>query len=253
MEISLIIFALISGVLNGIGSSGGMLFMSAMLLNGFHPIVATATNKVVALIGSFGALKNYWLYSEKIENNKGLYILSVTGVLLGASLALKFDEGTLGKAYCILTFLLLVALLLSHKFKGVSIEKNKGGLKRRKLFIGMFSGAYNGFFGPGTIIVASLQFRILANCKDKEGISTAVTLNTITNAAACFVLGVGILSVLEVEVFLLSALILSNIVGQYFGSLFVVRSDAKYVEFVSKATVFILLIVLVNEYWFRFY
>lgn len=245
MEVTLLFFSLISGFLNGIGSSGGMLFMSAMLLNGFHPIVATATNKVIALIGSFGALYNYWGHSDSLKSLKYLLVFSVVGVLVGSMIVLSIEEMLIGKVYTLLTFVLLILLLFSQKIKLKGVNK-----RYSDFIIGTVSGVYNGFFGPGTIVVTSLQLRMLANFNNKKSLSTAVLINTLTNAIACLVLGVGVLAIFDLDLSLLLCLLLSNVAGQFAGSKMAIKTNAKYIDIVSKVTLIALLIVLLYEYWF---
>lgn len=249
MEAVLIATALVSGILNGVGSSGGMLFLSVMLLNGFHPVVATATNKVIALIGSFGAIQNYWRHSEKLKDIKPLLIFSILGVVFGSVIVLSINESSLGKIYTVLTLLLIIILFGMRKIRHYVVQKKTPNTQRYYMLTGALSGMYNGFFGPGTIIVTSMQLNMLEHYTDKSSLSTATILNTVTNAVACIILGVGILSIFELNIWLLIGLILANVAGQYCGSLFIVKMGEKYIELISKATLLFLLVILLKEYW----
>ncbi|TBR41970.1 sulfite exporter TauE/SafE family protein [Marinomonas agarivorans] len=249
MEITLISTAFIAGILNGIGSSGGMLFLSIMLLNGFHPVVATATNKVIALIGSLGAIKNYWQHSETFADIRPLITFSVAGVVLGSLIVLNIEASNLGKLYTMLTLCLIILLFCLKPIRNYIAQKKRLNTKIYYKIVGMLSGIYNGFFGPGTIIVTSMQLNMLDKYTEKTSLSTATILNTVTNAVACIILGAGILSIFELNLWLLLALVIANVAGQYFGSLFIVRVGEKCIEFISKATLIFLLAILVKEYW----
>lgn len=249
MTLFLILSALIAGILNGVGSSGGMLFLAVMLMNGFHPVVATATNKIIALIGSAGAIKNYIQHAESLKNIKSLLIFSVLGTIIGALVVLNISEAVLGKIYTLLVVLLIVILF---KIKAISAyAKRNLTMSRNKyyLFVGLVSGAYNGFFGPGTIIMTSIPLNMLDNYTEKRSLSTATILNTLTNAVACLILGSALFSIFEVETKLLVMLILANIIGQYVGSLFIVKVGEQYIHLISNVTLIALLFILVSKYW----
>lgn len=55
----LVLAALVSGFLNGIGGSGGPVLLTALLFSGLSPVAAISTNKLTALIGSMGAIRNF--------------------------------------------------------------------------------------------------------------------------------------------------------------------------------------------------
>lgn len=249
MTLTLIISSLIAGILNGVGSSGGMLLLSVMLINGFHPVVATATNKIIALIGSVGAIKNYIRHTESLKNIKMLLLFSIFGTIIGAVVVLNISEGVLGKIY---TLLVVLLMLILFNIKVVSAyTKQNLTINRSKylMSVGLISGAYNGFFGPGTIIMTSIPLNMLDNYTEKRSLSTATLLNTLTNAVACIILGSALFSIFEVEIGLLVMLIVANIIGQYLGSLFIVKMGEKYIYLISNVTLIALLFILVSKYW----
>lgn len=249
MTLTLIISSLIAGILNGVGSSGGMLLLSVMLLNGFHPVVATATNKIIALVGSIGAIKNYFKHTEGIRSIKMLLLFSILGTIVGALVVLTIREEILGKIYTLLIVLLIVILF---KIRVISIyvtQNLKMSREKYYMFVGLLSGTYNGFFGPGTIIMTSIPLNMLDGYTEKRSLSTATILNTITNAVACIILGSALFSIFEVEVGLLVLLIIANIIGQYLGSLFIVKIGEKYINLISNITLTGLFFILIIKYW----
>lgn len=241
MDFLLLSAAFLSGVLNGIGSSGGMLFFSVMLLNGYHPVIATSTNKVITLFGSLGTIKNYWRSSEKLKSLKKLLIYSAIGSILGSVILLMMKESVLGFIYIFLTGLLILLIFKPDISKKIKLIKNKKS-------IGIISGFYNGFFGPGTVIITTMQLNLYNKKTKSENLATATIVNTITNAVACFVLGSSLLTIFNLDIRLLLALIVFNFSGQYFGSLFIVKVGEKYISVISKITLIVLFITLFDKY-----
>ncbi len=142
----------LAGIIDAVAGGGGIISLPAYIFAGIPIHIAYGTNKFASCIGtSISSIKFFRSGNIKIKSA----LLSAAGALIGswfgAQIVLLLNEKYLN--YCLIIILPIVSLfLLFNRNFGV---KNKKELSNKKLYIlsfiiGVFLGAYDGFFGPGT-------------------------------------------------------------------------------------------------------
>ena len=142
--------ALVAGFVDSIAGGGGLLCLPALLLAGFDPVAALATNKVQ---GSFGTASATWAFTRKghldIRANWKSVATAFAGAALGV-LAVQFAPVRL------LSGLLPVLLIAMAIYFALSPRLSNADVHPRlphAAFVAGFApviGFYDGIFGPGT-------------------------------------------------------------------------------------------------------
>ena len=122
MELELWVVALLScvyfitGFINSVSGSGGLVAVTAFLLTGTPPELVLGTNKLVSCFGMSTSLRNY--------ARSGLVVwrsaliggpLVFLGAALGAKLVLFFDSAVIGKSIVVLLPIGIAATFIPPK------------------------------------------------------------------------------------------------------------------------------------------
>jgi uncharacterized protein len=145
--------AFLAGLVDAIAGGGGVITLPTLFLMGLTPAQSVATNKLLAIFGSFTASITF-LKQKKVDLPLvwRMALIAVLGSALGAQLVLGFKNEALFR-YVVAALIIVVGILVVSN-KQMGLHNHYQGLTRRTLLIAGFGalliGLYDGFFGPGT-------------------------------------------------------------------------------------------------------
>ncbi len=183
----LAVAAFIAGFVDSIAGGGGLLALPALLLAGFNPVEALATNK---LQGSFGTASATFAYWRKGHLNIGQQWHAVVATFGAACLgvaAIKYaPTQLLSAALPILLIIIAIYFALSPK---LSAEKKSPRLPALAFAFGIAPaiGFYDGIFGPGTGSFFMLALVTLMGFGLIQATAQTKLLNFTSNIAALLV------------------------------------------------------------------
>ena len=174
----------LGAAMDAVAGGGGLITVSAYLLAGLDPHMATGTNKCGNLLG-MAASSVRFLRRGDVHLPSALWGAAgaVLGAWVGSRLNLLVPDLALYYVLLALIPVMAVFLLVKRDFGGEdrSGELSPARLKGLALLAGLLIGGYDGFFGPG-----AGTFLILVNtglCR--LGLLTASGNAKIANLASC--------------------------------------------------------------------
>ncbi|MBY7026428.1 MULTISPECIES: TSUP family transporter [Clostridium] len=242
MGVLLIICPLVflAGIIDAVAGGGGIISLPAYIFAGIPIHIAYGTNKFASCIGtSISSIKFFRSGNVKIKSA----LLSAAGALIGswvgAQIVLLLNEKYLN--YCLIIILPIVSLfLLFNRNFGV---KNKKQLSNKKLYIlsfiiGLFLGAYDGFFGPGTgtFLVICFTGILGFNLITASGNAKIVNLASNFSALIAYILGGKVMFSIGVPAAVCA------IAGNYLGAHLAIKNGDKIIKpiiFVAIGLLFI--------------
>ena len=154
----LVIVGFLVGIINTLAGGGSLFTLPVLILFGLPPTVANGTNRIAIIIQSLSGTLGY--KSKGISSfpfNTYLGISSSIGALIGAYIAIDFDEILFNKVLAII--MVLFGILILFRKKNIKLELTER-LEGKYLFwtiIGFFFiGIYGGFINAGIGIVIML-------------------------------------------------------------------------------------------------
>jgi len=251
LHLAVPIIAFMAGILNGLGGSGGVVFMSVLMMLGFSPVSATAVNKATAIFGSLGGLINFFKDKKMILSlSFSLIICSIIGAIIGALFAVLIPEKQLGRIFPFLILFFIFLDFTKNYFKNKSFLVSRKYSQLTKNSISLFSGFYNGIFGPGTLMLTSLPLHMFIGMSMIDGLAIATFLNAVSNFTACIAFSTSLSDIFIVPISILLSAMLANFLGQYVGSKISIRHGDKILRFVTLISMSVLFIYLTYKYWF---
>ncbi len=252
MEISLGIIVILclalclAGFIDSVAGGGGLISTPAMLLCGLPPHVALGTGKFASTLGSLTSL---WTF---VRNH--LVVLRIApvgfasafiGGMLGSALAMHIDSALLGK---LLIFLLPIGMGISL-FSG-RLVTSEGELPEKYLWakvilMGLFIGAYDGFFGPGTGSFFIIAQHIILRMGLVRASATAKVFNLASNAGAFAVFASGGVVIYSLGI----PLAIANIIGNQIGTRLAIHVGPRIVRNFLYVTLCMLLVSLIYRFF----
>ncbi|MCS6132311.1 sulfite exporter TauE/SafE family protein [Clostridium botulinum] len=235
MGVLLIICPLVflAGIIDAVAGGGGIISLPAYIFAGIPIHIAYGTGT------SISSIKFFRSGNIKIKSA----LLSAAGALIGswfgAQIVLLLNEKYLN--YCLIIILPIVSLfLLFNRNFGV---KNKKELSNKKLYIlsfiiGLFLGAYDGFFGPGTgtFLVICFTGILGFNLITASGNAKIVNLASNFSALIAYILGRKVMFSIGVPAAVCA------IAGNYLGAHLAIKNGDKIIKpiiFVAIGLLFI--------------
>ncbi len=245
--------ALAAGFLNGIGASGGVLMMSALILSGLSPLEASALNKICALFGAIGALSTLLKNKSLLKLIKlSSIVYSILGAILGTICALIVNNIFLGRLFSILIIGFLI-FDLSRKFwirpDAIRVSRNYTQDTVYSASISFCSGIYNGIFGPGTLTLSMIPFQVFFGLTILQSLTISTVLNAITNLTVAAIYSKQILSSTSIPLLALLISMIANLIGQTFGSKFATKISNNLAKIISYFSIIMLISILTIKYW----
>ena len=234
-----------AGIVDSIAGGGGIITLPAYLAAGIPTHMAMGTNKFAATMGTTTSLARF-IKNGKIHWNIAAISVpcALLGSFLGTKAALFLDEQILRY---ILMILLPFAALFVLKGGGLKSEGSEKNIPVKKLLFlagiaGLFIGAYDGFFGPGTGTFLIMVFNILLGMDILYASGNAKIVNWASNIASVTTL---LLSGNVVFLIGIPAAI-CGIAGNYIGSGLALRGGIKTIR---PVLVLVLVLLLTKVGW----
>ena len=154
----LIIIGFLAGIINTLAGGGSLFTLPVLIFLGLPPTVANGTNRIAIIIQSlFGTLGYKSKGISSFPFNIYLGISSSIGALIGAYIAIDFNEILFNKVLAII--MVFVGMLILFRKKNIELNLTER-LEGKYLFwtiIGFFFiGIYGGFINAGIGIVIML-------------------------------------------------------------------------------------------------
>ena len=235
---------LLAATVDAIGGGGGLISLPAYLLTGLPPALAGGSNKLSASMGTLIATFKYFK-DGKILIKPGLCAVAgaLPGAWIGAQLLQRVDEQVI--QIFLLIAIPLVALLMLIK-RNTPTEVKPITTKRLIgcFALGLGTGLYDGFFGPGTgtLIIMGLTYLIGMDMITASG--TAKLINLASNIAALgsLVTGGNVLFGLAIPAIIFST------AGGYLGSWLAMKRGATFIRKIMLVVLALLILKLAFEW-----
>lgn len=223
MEISIMTYIIacpivfLAGFVDAIAGGGGLISIPGYLIAGLPPVVASATNKISAGMGSAVSFTNY--LRNRLVNIK-LAIPSIIIAMLFSSIGAKVQT-MIPEDYLKIFMLVALPVTMIIVLNKKSLEeKTKENIKiTKKVFllsflIAMIMGFYDGIYGPatGTFLLIFFVKIVGMNIKEANGIAKAINFATDVGALILFLTkGMAL-----IKLGLIAGMF--NMIGNYIGS-----------------------------------
>lgn len=223
----LCLIAFFAGFVDSIAGGGGLFLVPGFLLVGLPPQVALGQEKIVSTLGTLAAIRNFLRESRIILNLALLGIpFSLIGAYAGAYLILLIPAEIVAKLLLVLIPVGIV-LFLIPKDGRIGPEPVEG--RKFLLVVPLVCfvvGFYDGFFGPGTGSMFIIAFHYLLKLDLVSSSANSKVFNFSSNIGAllAFVLGGKVVYAIALP------LVLSNVLGNHFGSRMTIRSGSGLVR-----------------------
>jgi len=231
--------AFTGGTIDAIAGGGGLITVPALLAVGLPPHAALGTNKGQSVFGSFAAIVRY-THAGLIDGriSRISVPLGILGSLGGASLALLIRPEVLRPL--VLVLLVAAAIVIGSgrvRLTG-STSSPRPHLALWIAGLALVTGAYDGFFGPGTGTFIIAGYVAIAHLALARASAEAKVLNFASNLTAL------VLFALHGAVFWRIALPMAaaQLAGGYFGAHLTVARGDRVVRVVAIAVVSALLV-----------
>ncbi|MBM9890234.1 MULTISPECIES: sulfite exporter TauE/SafE family protein [Deefgea] len=236
--LAILVLCLISffaGFVDSIAGGGGLFLVPGFLIVGLPPQVALGQEKIVSTLGTIAAIRNFLKESKMLWKVAILGVpFSLAGAYLGAHLILLIPAEIVAKLLLILIPIGIV-LFLIPKDKEVTQKPVSGRLFYLMVpLICFVVGFYDGFFGPGTGSMFIIAFHYLLKLDLVSSSANSKSFNFASNIGAlvAFVMAGKVIYQMALP------LVISNIIGNHFGSKLAVSNGS---AFVRKVLVFSML------------
>ncbi len=228
MFLILLLASMLGGAANALAGGGTFLVFPALLLAAVAPIKANATASLALLPGS---IASGWVYRDSVRNISLRFLItmsvaSLAGSFAGSELLMHTTNSTFSR---LVPWLLLMAaaVFTAAPWLRKAAANLSGHRSFALLVVGQFLVAgYGGYFGAG-MGVLMMALYLAASEMD---VHTAAGLRTIC-AASINVLAVAIFALKDaVDYRVGMPMLVSGIVGGYFGALAVKKLNAEGVR-----------------------
>ena len=153
-----------AGFIDSVCGGGGLVTVPALIAIGIPAHMISGTNQASTIIGSFSALHLY-IRNKKLHLFSALCALpfSTIGAYFGSNLNMILPEKSLQIIMLALVPILAVILVFKKDFGGDNHidELSKRQITVRAVIIGFLLGLYQGFYGPGSGMLALFAFVFL--------------------------------------------------------------------------------------------
>jgi uncharacterized protein len=179
--------ALVAGFVDSIAGGGGLLALPSLLLAGFDPVAALATNKLQGSFGTASATYAFWRKGHLRISDHLPTIMTTFGAACAGVAAIKYAPSTLlSAALPILLIIIAIYFALSPK---LSNETKLARIPSNAFAFGIAPaiGFYDGIFGPGTGSFFMLALVTLLGLGAVQATAQTKLLNFTSNIASLLV------------------------------------------------------------------
>ena len=177
--------ALAAGTVDAIGGGGGLLTVPALLAAGLPPHLALGTNKGQSVFGAAAALVRFSRAGlVPFHRARWTFPLGFIGALAGARLVLWMRPEVLRPLVLVLLVAGAVLVLLRPRVKG---GRAPSAAIAPAAALALATGAYDGFFGPGTGTLLIVGLAGLLHLPLQQASAEAKAVNFASNLAGLLV------------------------------------------------------------------
>lgn len=235
----------LSGFVDSVAGGGGLISIPAYVFAGLPMINAYGCNKFSAALGTCVSSFKYFK-SGNVHLKTALYsaVGALIGAWMGSQLAMVLEDRVLRMCLLVILPVAGVFILINRKFGENEDEHEKVKLLYPKAFvIGLFLGAYDGFFGPGTGTFLIILFCMVLRLPIVTSSGNAKLTNLASNVASAvaYLLGGKVLFWLAVPA------ACCTIAGNWLGAHLAIKNGAKFIRPIIALVIVLLMIKVVTE------
>ncbi|MEB3754452.1 TSUP family transporter [Acinetobacter sp. MD2(2019)] len=236
--------ALIAGYVDAVAGGAGLLLIPAMIMLGLPTQVALGQEKLVSMVGTLAAIRNFMRSRAIIWQVVPLgVVMALLGAYVGAKCVLILPVKVLTLVVICLLPIGLIITLCKSRLLARANDRENGQFTSSKLLLSMVClsvGFYDGFFGPGTGSLFIIALFLINQFTLLNASATAKIFNFCSNFGAliAFLMAGKLMFLLSIP------MILANIVGNHFGSQHTISSNGRLVQKVLVLSVVLLIISL---------
>lgn len=242
----LIFAAFLAGFVDAVAGGGGLITVSVLLLTGFSPLQALATNKLQGLFGAGTAALTFGLKGHVDLKTQLLpACLSFLAAALGAMLITIIPADNIR---LLLPFLLIGVALFFWLKPGLD-DQNRAQRMRPILFAATVVpviGFYDGFFGPGTGSFFMLAFVTLSGFGILKATAHTKLLNFASNVGGFIVFAMAGAVVWKIGL----AMGVAQIIGAQLGVRLAISKGSRLIK---PLLVFTCVILAIKLLWDNFF
>lgn len=241
----LVLAAFFAGFVDAIAGGGGLITVSVLLLAGFSPLQALATNKLQGLFGAGTAALTFSLKGHvDLSKQKLPALLAFGASALGALLITVVPADNIR---FILPFLLMGVALFFWLKPGLD-DQNRAERMRPAVFIVTIVpliGFYDGFFGPGAGSFFMLAFVSLSGFGILKATAHTKLLNFASNVGGFVIFAMAGAVVWKVGL----AMGIAQIIGAQLGTRLAISKGARLIKPLLIFTCLVLATKLLWDYF----
>lgn len=236
----------LAGMVDAIGGGGGLISLPAYLIAGVPAHHAVATNKLSSTTGTVVSTIRY--YKNGFADIR-LAIPGIIAALLGSQIGARAALIVSAKIFTILLMVLLPVIAIYMLLKK-DLQPGEGEISRKKQYMivtiaGVFIGAYDGFYGPGTGTFLILVYTGLAKMDvlTAGGNTKLVNLTSNISSLVVFLLG----GVVRIPLGLAAGVF--SIAGHYIGAGLAMKNGSRFVRIVILCVIGLLFANILYDFF----
>lgn len=236
----------LAGMVDAIGGGGGLISLPAYLIAGVPAHHAVATNKLSSTTGTVVSTIRY--YKNGFADIR-LAIPGIIAALLGSQIGARAALIVSAKIFTILLMVLLPVIAIYMLVKK-DLQPGEGEISRKKQYMivtiaGVFIGAYDGFYGPGTGTFLILVYTGLAKMDvlTAGGNTKLVNLTSNISSLVVFLLG----GVVYIPLGLAAGVF--SIAGHYIGAGLAMKNGSRFVRIVILCVIGLLFANILYDFF----
>lgn len=236
----------LAGMVDAIGGGGGLISLPAYLIAGVPAHHAVATNKLSSTTGTVVSTIRY--YKNGFADIR-LAIPGIIAALLGSQIGARAALIVSAKIFTILLMVMLPVIAIYMLLKK-DLQPGEGEISRKKQYMivtiaGVFIGAYDGFYGPGTGTFLILVYTGLAKMDvlTAGGNTKLVNLTSNISSLVVFLLG----GVVYIPLGLAAGVF--SIAGHYIGAGLAMKNGSRFVRIVILCVIGLLFANILYDFF----
>lgn len=236
----------LAGMVDAIGGGGGLISLPAYLIAGVPAHNAVATNKLSSTTGTVVSTIRY--YKNGFADIR-LAIPGIIAALLGSQIGARAALIVSAKIFTILLMVMLPVIAIYMLLKK-DLQPGEGEISRKKQYMivtiaGVFIGAYDGFYGPGTGTFLILVYTGLAKMDvlTAGGNTKLVNLTSNISSLVVFLLG----GVVYIPLGLAAGVF--SIAGHYIGAGLAMKNGSRFVRIVILCVIGLLFANILYDFF----
>lgn len=218
-----------AGIIDAISGGGGLITVPALMTLGIPAHYIAGTNQCSALMGNLASIYKY-ARTGNVHFRSGIItaVTAIIGGIIGAELNMIIPEKYLETVMILLMPLIALMVFLKKDFgeDDRSATLSAFRLFMRAALIGLFAGAYQGFYGPGAGMIYMLALALLIRLNLVKASGTARFVSAFACMSASLTYAVSGLVIWRIVI----VATVFNIAGNYLGANLAIKKGAKLIR-----------------------